>query len=171
MSLDVDKERLSVINIGHGDPTIFRTWWSKHDILPLINTSSINLYEYQEEDFNDLVKLTNCFHSLFGTDCASASIVYGNGSTQVINAILYAISRRLNRTIVVGYEPPVYMLMHEFLSNSKWIKVTFDITQPDIDVEIVIDPNNPCGKQRTKCSNSRYTIYDKAYNWPIYSTM
>ena len=157
-----------VINIGHGDPTIFRKWWDKHNLLPLIKTDHHALYEYQEEDFTELTELTHTFHNLFNTDCKTASIVYGNGSTQVINAILYTISRRLNRNIVVGYNPPVYMLMHEFLSHSPWIEVTFDLTRTDLDVEIVIDPNNPSGDQRIKRSKAQYTIYDKAYNWPIY---
>lgn len=33
--------------------------------------------------------------------------------------------------------------MHEFLLNCRMVEVTFDLTRSDIDVEIVIDPNNP----------------------------
>lgn len=162
-----DKNYSSIINIGHGDPTIFREWWIKHNILPDINTRTEKIYEYQEK-YIELIGLTHKFHKIFGTDCETAGIVYGNGSTQVINAILYAICRRMNRCIVVGYKLPVYMLMHEFLTYSKWIEVTFDLERTDIDVEIVIDPNNPSGEKRVKCSNATYTIYDRAYNWPIY---
>ena len=157
-----------IINIGHGDPTIFRSWWSQSHILPNISTQQIPLYEYQEEDFSRLIKATHSFHELFGTDVATASIVYGNGSTQVINAVLYALSKKLKRSIVIGYEPPVYMLMHEFLLNCKMAEVTFDLERSDIDVEIVIDPNNPSGEHRIQKSNARYVIFDRAYNWPIY---
>jgi len=48
----------------------------------------------------------------------------------VINAVLYAISKQLERPIIVGYEPPVYMLM-----NYKIVEITFDLTRSDIDVE------------------------------------
>ena len=158
----------SVVNVGHGDPTIFRAWWIKNNVLPFVSTKDPSIYEYQEDGHSELVRLTHSFHRVFGTDCEDASIVYGNGSTQIINAILYTLSRKLGRTIVVGYKTPVYMLMHEFLSHCTWVEVTFDLTRLDIDVEIVIDPNNPSGDQRKKISQAPYTIYDKAYNWPIY---
>lgn len=166
MSLSQNQE--DVINIGHGDPTIFRSWWLEHNILPEISTQHVPLYEYQEEDFSRLIKATHDFHSLFGTDSPSSSIVYGNGSTQVINAVLYAISKKLQRPIIVGYEPPVYMLMHEFLLNCKMVEVTFDLNRSDIDVEIVIDPNNPSGEHRCSKSSAKYVVFDRAYNWPIY---
>ena len=161
-------ESTSIVNIGHGDPTVFRAWWIKNNLLPFVFTKDPAMYEYQEDEHSELVRLTHSFHRLFGTDCGDASIVYGNGSTQIINAILYTLSRKLGRCIVVGYKTPVYMLMHEFLSHCTWVKVTFDLTRSDIDVEIVIDPNNPSGDQRKKLSQAPYTIYDKAYNWPIY---
>lgn len=157
-----------LINVGHGDPTFFRSWWKKYDVFPLVNTKDKYLYEYQEGELDELADLTHKFHRIFNTDSEKSSIVYGNGSTQVINAILYSISKKLDRPIIVGYRPPVYMLMHEFLSNSKWVNVTFDLLRKDIDVEIVIDPNNPSGETRKKHSEALYTIYDKAYNWPIY---
>jgi aspartate/methionine/tyrosine aminotransferase len=156
-----------IINVGHGDPNVFRSWWTHHNILPSIPTQTIPLYEYQEEDFSELERATHYFHQLFGTD-ADASLVYGNGSTQVINAILYAVSKLLRRRIIVGYAPPVYMLMHEFLINCQLVEVTFDLDRRDIDVEIVIDPNNPSGEHRTSKSTATYIIFDRAYNWPIY---
>lgn len=156
------------INVGHGDPVIFRDWWNRANILPSIPSQNVSLYEYQESGFDELSAATHKFHELFGTDCPSSSLVYGNGSTQVINATLYAISKRLDRQIVVGYEPPFYMLMHEYLSSCKFVELTTDLTRLDIDVEIVIDPNNPSGEHRVNKSNASYVIYDRAYNWPIY---
>lgn len=162
-------ETREIIDVGHGDPLIFNRWWRDEKILPEIATDiSESLYTYQQGEDSDLIRATHNLHGRFGTDCETASIVYGNGSIQVLNAVLYAISRRLNRTIVVGYELPIYMLMHEFLCNSTWITVTQDLTRTDIDVEIVIDPNNPTGESRTNKSTATYTIFDRAYNWPIY---
>jgi aspartate/methionine/tyrosine aminotransferase len=157
-----------IINIGHEDPLIFRDWWTACGVLPAIMTQQVLVHEYKENEFEPLIAATHKFHQTFGTDAPFASIVYGNGSTQVINAILYAISRKFNRTIIVGYEPPVYILMHEFLTNCKMIEITFDLTRTDIDVEIVIDPNNPSGEHRIHKSKATYVIYDRAYNWPIY---
>lgn len=157
-----------IINIGHGDPIIFRNWWEQNSIFPNIDTQDSYYYEYQEDDPKELIDATHKFHTLFGTDCSSSNIVYGNGSTQVIQAILYTISKRLGRPIIVGYEPPVYMLMHEFLSHCNYVTITFDLTRTDIDVEIVIDPNNPSGEHRVHKSTAPYTIFDRAYNWPIY---
>lgn len=147
---------MDVVDIGHGAPTIFRSWWKKHNII------------YQEGDLSELENITHQFHNLFGTDVPNANIVYANGSTQVINAILFAISRLLNRKILVGYKRPVYMYMHEFLVNSRWIEITYDLNNK-LDVEIVISPNNPDGKQLVHKSSAKYIIYDRAYNWPIYS--
>lgn len=164
---DIPKVYTDIINAGSGDPTIFRSWWMNHNVLPAIPTQNIPLYEYQEEDFSELEAATHGFHQLFGTD-VDAALVYGNGSTQVINAILYAISKQLRRRIIVGYAPPVYMLMHEFLINCQLVEVTFDLDRNDIDVEIVIDPNNPSGEHRVSKSTASYIIFDRAYNWPIY---
>lgn len=164
----MDLEDAEIINVGHGDPTIFREWWDQFGILPIINPRSAFYYEYQENDPMELIMHTHRFHALFGTDCLSSWLVYGNGSTQVIHAALFTISKRLNRPIVIGYEPPVYMLMHEFLSYCHFATVTFDLTRTDIDVEIVIDPNNPSGEHRLQKSKAPYVIFDRAYNWPMY---
>lgn len=48
-----------IINIGRGDPTIFRSWWTKHNILPEIKTQQIPLYEYHEEKFRKLINFIN----------------------------------------------------------------------------------------------------------------
>lgn len=157
-----------IINIGHGNPTFFRPWWNEVKIFPNIDTRANFYYEYQEDDPIELIRATHKFHSIFGTDCSSSWLAYGNGSTQVIHATLYTISKRLNRPIIVAYAPPVYMLMHEFLSNCNFATVTFDLTRTDIDVEIVIDPNNPSGEHRKQKSAAPYVIFDRAYNWPIY---
>lgn len=155
-----------MINIGHGDPTMFASWWKSQNILPVIDTTDITLYEYNETNYPS--HIIHQFHSLFSTDCPTSSIVFGNGSTQVINSILYAISKLLARQILVYYKPPVYMLMHEYLCNSPWVIVTH-IPTSNIDVEIIIDPNNPSGEHRSSSSNAKYYIYDRAYNWPIYT--
>jgi len=157
-----------MINIGHGDPTIFRTWWQNNSIAPPIFPSDLSIFEYQEDEHEELSVAVHKFHKIFGTDCSTSSLVYGNGSTQVINAILYAIAKLEQQKIIVAYEPPVYMLMHEFLDNCKLLEVTHDITRTDIDVEIVIDPNNPSGESRSHKSKAKYILYDRAYNWPIY---
>ena len=158
----------SIINVGHGDPVIFRPWWEKHQLLSPIDTQVPSIYEYQEEDFSDLITSTRKFYSLFDLETYNFSIVYGNGSTQVITAVLHTISKRLSRRIVIAYKPPVYMLMHEFLSYCNWIEITFDLTRDDIDVEVVIDPNNPSGERRYQESSASYVIFDRAYHWPIY---
>lgn len=155
-----------MINIGHGDPTMFNSWWRSRKILPNLDTSDPLIYEYNET--NHPADIIHKFHSLFSTDSPTSSIVFGNGSTQVINSALYAISKILSRPITVYYRPPVYMLMHEYLSNSPWVNVTHSLSS-QIDVEIIIDPNNPSGEHRKSDSNATYLIYDRAYNWPIYT--
>lgn len=167
MESNMESER--VINIGHGDPTIFRDWWENNKLLTATDTTSPYFYEYQEDDPMELIVATHRFHDLFGTDSPNSWLAYGNGSTQVIHATLYALAKRKQGKLVVGYEPPVYMLMHEYLSNCGFTEVTFDLTRTDIDVEIVIDPNNPSGEHRYQKSSAPYVIFDRAYNWPIYN--
>jgi aspartate/methionine/tyrosine aminotransferase len=168
--LEVESEDRRIINIGHGDPTIFRDWWEANRVLPWTDTQFPYFYEYQEDDPVQLIAATHQFHRIFGTDSPSSWLAYGNGSTQVIHATLYALTKLVapNRKLVVGYRPPVYMLMHEYLSHCGFVEVTFDLTRTDLDVEIVIDPNNPTGEHRRQQSSAPYVIFDRAYNWPIY---
>jgi len=78
MKENIMSENWDILNIGYGDPIIFRNWWLDKNILPNINTQHTTLYEYQEENISSLINATHKFHQLFGTDAPLASIIYGN---------------------------------------------------------------------------------------------
>lgn len=166
---------MDIVNVGHGDPTFFKKWWDHIDFNSIFNNidfSNHNLYEYQSVNLNDteLDNSIHSFHQLFGSDSPSSKLIYGNGSTIIINSILLALTKKLERKIVVAYQPPVYMLMHEYILSTQSYEITYDINRTDIDVEIIIDPNNPTGKKSSSLSNAKYFIFDRAYNWPIYTS-
>lgn len=158
---------MDTLDVGHGNPTMFREWWKQHSVCPTTISLEMTDYEYHDNT-QQLISSVRELHQLFDTDCPSATLLLGNGSTHVIYSILMAISSELDRPIIVGYSLPVYMYIDELIHKSKFIIVTHDLERDDLDVELIIDPNNPTGENQDRRSTAKYVIYDRAYNWPIY---
>jgi aspartate/methionine/tyrosine aminotransferase len=156
----------------------------KLDILPssreLLSTNSLLEYSSDEAEVTLTGDIVKKFHSHYSHDenntYSDYSILFANGSTQVIHAILHTIARIKGRQIRVGYSYPYYHMMNDLISNDKMFSLVIldsnDLlaNNMDVDVEIVTTPNNPKGTSHKKKSNARYIIYDRAYSWPWYTS-
>lgn len=97
-------------------------------------------------------------------------IIIGTGATQLINAVIYAISKYENKPVTVFAQTPYYGQYHDFAmfnpAISSW-NASYDQQDNEDLVEFVTCPNNPTGEMRQRYyTKNKYTVYDMVYNWP-----
>uniref|UniRef100_A0A1D1XRS1 Tryptophan aminotransferase-related protein 2 n=1 Tax=Anthurium amnicola TaxID=1678845 RepID=A0A1D1XRS1_9ARAE len=174
-----------VINLDHGDPTMYEPFWRAME-----ETSSIVIRSWQAMSYfspagsicwfmeprlaREIVRL----HNLVGNARTDGwHIVVGTGSTQLFQAALYALSPQdsVEAISVVSAAPyySSYPTVTDFLRSGlyRWAgdAHSFDANTPYI--ELVCSPNNPDGFLREAVVNKETgsTIHDLAYYWPQYT--
>lgn len=118
--------------------------------------------------FNSIVS----FHKKVGNyQTDGKTMILGNGSTQVIRALLYAASFKAGKPLNVYARPPYYPAFNNWASENP--SVVLGMTNrtdlsPDSVVEIVTWPGNPNGYLDPPAYNNTavLTIYDFVYYWP-----
>ncbi|KAF4365906.1 hypothetical protein G4B88_008379 [Cannabis sativa] len=113
-------------------------------------------------------------------------IIFGTGSTQLINAAIHALSPSPNNSSSPSLVVPIipYYLLYkqqtEFFQEveykfeedaSLWMKKMNNCSNDDNIIEIVTSPNNPDGKlnrARLQHPNAK-AIYDRVYYWPQFT--
>lgn len=159
--------------LGSGDPHIFNAWWFEQGYSTLLPSLQHHpeYFSYREEEQSELAALLIQFRATVrGVPLKydSRTTVFGGGSTQVIHAILLTLARRQATPLRVGMVAPYYMLMKELVEITPGL--VFTETPEEMDVEIVVAPNNPTGtKAGPSSSCAKYVIYDHAYDWPTYT--
>ncbi|XP_022846428.1 L-tryptophan--pyruvate aminotransferase 1-like [Olea europaea var. sylvestris] len=107
-------------------------------------------------------------------------IVVGTGSSQLIQAVLYALSDPLNepKPISVVSAAPYYLSYPEvtdFLRSGlyKWAGDAHNFDKDGSYIEMVTAPNNPDGVMREPVVNRAQgmLVHDLAYYWPQYTPM
>ncbi|KAH9327143.1 hypothetical protein KI387_007321, partial [Taxus chinensis] len=177
----------SVINLDHGDPTMFESFWINK---PWQETTSVilgwQLMSYFADMENicwflepELAKEIRSLHSLVGNAVTEGrNIVIGTGSTQLFQAALYALSGpgRSKPTKVVSATPyySSYPVVTDYLKSEmyRWAGDALKYKQiaDDDYIELVTSPNNPDGFRREAVVNgSGPVVYDHAYYWPHYT--
>ncbi|WOL02958.1 hypothetical protein Cni_G11677 [Canna indica] len=136
-----------------------------------------NVCWFMEPEFASEVRR---LHNLVGNAVASEDhfIIVGNGSTQLIQAALYALSPAdAPDPISVVSEPPYYSgypALTNFLRSPlyRWAGDAKSF-QGDTYIEFVCYPNNPDGLMNEAVLNSPNgkTIHDLAYYWPQYTAI
>ncbi|XP_061360392.1 tryptophan aminotransferase-related protein 2 isoform X2 [Gastrolobium bilobum] len=178
-----DSER--VINLDHGDPTMYERFWRQMGdkttiIIPGWQSMSYfsdltSICWFLEPEFaKEVVRL----HKLVGNAVTEGRhIVVGTGSSQLFLAALYALSppdaaEPINVISAVPYYS-CYPQMTDYQKSGlyKWggDAESFDKYAPYI--ELVTSPNNPDGFTRRSVVNRSQglLVHDLAYYWPQYT--
>ncbi|KAK6123536.1 hypothetical protein DH2020_042723 [Rehmannia glutinosa] len=176
-----------IINLDHGDPTMYERYWQQMGdkttvVIPgwkfISYFSDVrNLCWFLEPEFaNAVIRL----HKLVGNAVTeNRYIVVGTGSTQLFQAVLYAVSPpNASEPISVVSAAPFYSsypLITEFLKSGlyKWAGDAHKFKKDQPYIELVTSPNNPDGLSREAVVNQNegILIHDLAYYWPQYTSI
>ncbi|KAL6493508.1 Tryptophan aminotransferase-related protein 2 [Orobanche gracilis] len=175
-----------VIDLDHGDPTMYERYWQQMDdrttvVIPGWKFISYfsdkkNLCWFLEPDFADAVIR---LHKLVGNAVTDDRyIVVGTGSTQLIQAVLYAVTQPdASEPISVVSAAPFYSsypLITDYLKSGlyKWGGNAHKLKKDNKPyIELVTSPNNPDGSSRQAVvdQDQGILIHDLAYYWPQYT--
>ncbi|XWS69051.1 hypothetical protein CRYUN_Cryun04dG0146600 [Craigia yunnanensis] len=176
----------SVINFARGDPTIYESYWKKLGDRCTMVISGNDLMSYFSDAGNvcwflmpELDHAIRRLHRVVGNAVADDDrfIVVGNGSTQLFQALLYALSSPDEpEPISVVAAAPFYSSYPEeteFLRSGlyKWAGDAYSFDKDGPYIEVVTSPNNPDGAIREAVVNREggKLIHDLAYYWPQYT--
>ncbi|KAK7347051.1 hypothetical protein VNO80_21577 [Phaseolus coccineus] len=177
--------REKVINLDHGDPTMYERFWRQ-----MGDKTTITIPGWQSMSYlSDVSKICWFLEPEFATEVVrlhrvvgnavteGRHIVVGTGSSQLILAALYALSSpHAAEPISVVSAAPYYSSYPSMADYQKsglyqWAgdAESFDKEGPYI--ELVTSPNNPDGYRRKSMVNRSQglLIHDLAYYWPQYT--
>ncbi|CAI9761741.1 unnamed protein product [Fraxinus pennsylvanica] len=176
----------AIINLDHGDPTMFESYWRK-----LGNACTVTFTGYQSLSYFSNPKNLCWFlepkleeeikklHNVVGNATVEGyRIVVGTGSSQLIQAVLYALSDPLNepKPINVVSATPYYSSYPEvtdFVRSGlyKWAGDAHNFDKDGPYIEMVTSPSNPDGVIREPVVNRAQgtLVHDLAYYWPQYT--
>ncbi|CAK9137565.1 unnamed protein product [Ilex paraguariensis] len=177
--------RDGVIDLGHGDPTMYERFWKRtgdKTTVVISGWQSISYFSdvgnicwFLEPEFaNVVVRL----HRLVGNAVTEdRHVVVGTGSSQLFLAVLYALSppNASEPMDVVSAAPfySSYPLMTDFLKSGlyKWAGDAHKYGEDRPYIELVTSPNNPDGLIRQAVVNRSegILVHDLAYYWPQYA--
>ncbi|KAM3319147.1 tryptophan aminotransferase-related protein 2 [Capsicum chacoense] len=173
------------INLDHGDPTMYQSYWKQMGDRTTIVISGWQSVSYFSDTKNlcwflepGFAKAVTRLHNLVGNaETANRHIVVGTGSTQLFQAVLYALcpSDAPDPISIVSAAPfySSYPLITECLKSGlyKWKGYTNDFDKDEPYIELVTYPNNPDGSIRDAVFNGSggILIHDVAYYWPQYT--
>ncbi|KAJ0962526.1 hypothetical protein J5N97_027648 [Dioscorea zingiberensis] len=176
----------SIINLDHGDPTMFESFWRSTGEDATIVIPGWQMMSYFSDVTNlcwfldpEFAKQIRRLHALVGNAVAEdRHIVVGTGSTQLFQAALFALSPSdaLQPTPVVSTVPyySSYPAVTDFLRSGlfRWAGDANNF-QGKHYIELVCSPNNPDGfmKEAVLKSDTGTTIHDLAYYWPQYTAI
>ncbi|CAL4951865.1 unnamed protein product [Urochloa decumbens] len=180
----------SVINLDHGDPTMFEEFWrgtgsAAEIVIPGWQTMSYfsdvgNVCWFLEPGFDHEVRR---LHRLVGNAAVDDGyhVLVGTGSTQLFMAALYALSPpaataggSAEPMSVVSTAPyySSYPAVTDFLQSGlfRWAGDANSF-KGNTYIELVCSPNNPDGtiREAVLSSKSGIAVHDLAYYWPQYT--
>lgn len=177
----------SVINLDHGDPTMFEAFWRETGdaaeiVIPGWQTMSYfsdvsNVCWFLEPGFDQQVRR---LHRTVGNAAVDGyHVLVGTGSTQLFMAALYALSPPKadgagEPMSVVSTAPyySSYPAVTDFLRSGlfRWAGDANSFGG-DKYIELVCSPNNPDGSLRDAVlsSDAGKAVHDLAYYWPQYT--
>ncbi|XP_031101174.1 L-tryptophan--pyruvate aminotransferase 1-like [Ipomoea triloba] len=182
-----------VINLDHGDPAMYESYWRKMGKSCAITFAGDERLSYfshvkkvcwfMEPKLEEEIRR---LHNVVGNatvDNHDDYIVVGNGSSQLIQAALYALSSlhsdHHTRPISVVSAAPYYSSypeMIEFLQSRlyKWEGDAREFEKDGAYIELVTSPNNPDGVLRRSVVLNKgegSVVHDLAYYWPQYTAI
>ncbi|KAD4889023.1 hypothetical protein R6Q59_034085 [Mikania micrantha] len=182
---DVWEIQSLVINLDHGDPTMYESFWKQRAEETTVMTSSWQHISYFSDVNNvcwfmepGLVSAITRLHKVVGNAVTEGRhIVVGTGSSQLYQAALYALSppNGSSPMNVVSAAPfySSYPLMTDYLKSGlhKWAGDAYEFNNEEPYIELVTSPNNPDGftRQEVVKGDKGILIHDLAYYWPQYT--
>ncbi|KAG5385616.1 hypothetical protein IGI04_037086 [Brassica rapa subsp. trilocularis] len=177
---------LLVLIILRGDPTAFQEYWmsTKMKERCVVVIPGWDLMSYFSDKTNvcwflrqDLAEAIKALHRAIGNAATEERyIVVGNGSTQLCQAALFALSSLSeDKPLSIVAAVPYYSTYEEEASYVqsqlyKWEGDARTFNKPGPYIEMVTSPNNPDGTIREPVVNrGGKVIYDFAYYWPHYT--
>nr|XP_016461032.1 PREDICTED: tryptophan aminotransferase-related protein 2-like [Nicotiana tabacum] len=174
-----------LINVDHGDPTMYQSYWKQ-----MGDRTTVVISGWQSVSYFSDTK-THCWflepgfanavtrlHNLVGNaETGNRHIVVGTGSTQLFQAVLYALcpSDAPEPMSIVSAAPfySSYPLITECLKSGlyKWRGDANEFDRDEPYIELVTYPNNPDGSIREAVVNGNggILVHDLAYYWPQYT--
>ncbi|KAF3437488.1 hypothetical protein FNV43_RR20241 [Rhamnella rubrinervis] len=182
---EVEDDGKRIINLDHGDPTMYEKYWQKMGekttiVIPGWQSMSYfsdvkNLCWFLEPEFaKQVVRL----HKVVGNaQTEGRHIVVGTGSSQLFLAALFALSptNGSEPMSVVSASPyySSYPSMTDYQKSGlyKWAGDAQSFNKPGPYIELVTSPNNPDGFARHSMVNRTggILVHDLAYYWPQYT--
>ncbi|XP_065875003.1 tryptophan aminotransferase-related protein 2 [Euphorbia lathyris] len=179
------QDRDRVINLDHGDPTMYERFWQEMGdratiVIPGWQSMSYfsdigNPCWFLEPEFaKQIVRL----HKIVGNAVTDdRQIVVGTGSTQLYQAVLYALAPQdAEEPINVVSAAPYYSsypAITDCLKSGlyKWGGDACSFNKEGNFIELVTSPNNPDGFSRQFVLNRTggILVHDLAYYWPQYT--
>ncbi|KAK4428358.1 Tryptophan aminotransferase-related protein 4 [Sesamum alatum] len=144
-------------------------------------------YDYSDNSYisQELEKNIRKLHAIVGNAVTDGRyIVFGAGSTQLLNAAVYALSMNMSSPAKVVAEKPFYPVykeqteffkakQFEFHGDASLLRNGTSNTNENV-IEFVASPNNPDGNlKKAVLEEGPYvkTIHDYAYYWPHYTAI
>ncbi|KAK9278067.1 hypothetical protein L1049_027625 [Liquidambar formosana] len=174
-----------VINVYQGDPTMYeRLWQQMGDKTSFVIQGGQSMSYFSDVSnlcwFLEpmLAKQIVRLHKLVGNAVTeNRHIVVGTGSSQLYQAVLYALSPpdAAEPMSVVSAAPfySSYPLMTDYLKSGlyKWAGDACSFNKDSPYIELVTSPNNPDGFSRnsTVKGSRGMLVHDFAYYWPQYT--
>ncbi|RDX64259.1 Tryptophan aminotransferase-related protein 2, partial [Mucuna pruriens] len=174
-----------VINLDHGDPTMYESFWRKMGNKTTITIPGWQSMSYFSDGSNicwflepEFAKEVVRLHKVVANAVTEGRhIVVGTGSSQLILAALYALSSpdAAEPISVVSAAPyySSYPSMADYQKSGlyKWAGDAGSFDKEGPYIELVTSPNNPDGYTRRSVVNGSQglLIHDLAYYWPQYT--
>ncbi|KAI9108874.1 hypothetical protein K1719_020179 [Acacia pycnantha] len=174
-----------VINLDHGDPTVYETFWRQMGDKTTITIPGWQSMSYFSDASNicwflepELAKELVRLHNVVGNAVTDGRhIVVGTGSSQLFLAALYALSPpdAAEPISVVSAAPyySSYPSMTDYQKSGlyKWAGDADSFEKEGPYIELVTSPNNPDGYVRRSVVNRSQglLVHDLAYYWPQYT--
>ncbi|KAL0324889.1 UNVERIFIED_CONTAM: Tryptophan aminotransferase-related protein 4 [Sesamum radiatum] len=177
-----------VADADSGDPLFLEPFWMKNSgrstvVIPGWHRMS---YDYSDNSYisQELEKNIRKLHAITKNAVTDGRyIVFGAGSTQLLNAAVYALSMNMSSPAKVVAEKPFYPVykeqteffkakQFEFHGDASSLRNGTSNTIENV-IEFVASPNNPDGnlKKAVLEGPSVKTIHDYAYYWPHYTAI
>lgn len=154
---------------------LLNEWWQKEKRVITYNTADqasylIGALKDLETAVRELHTITSPHQKIDGVE-----LVFGTGATQVINALIYAVSLyHSRRRLYVTHKAPGYLEIKEaidFLHSARasWIPFEESSTiDPKDLLEFVTTPNNPDGEIRAAQTKAAFVAHDRVNHWSLF---
>ncbi|KAJ3695037.1 hypothetical protein LUZ60_000414 [Juncus effusus] len=170
-------------DVDSGNPLFLEPYWKQHAASSAVVISGWHRMSYVTTDTFmslELEKHIRLLHEAVGNAVTKDKyLIFGTGSTQLINAMIYALSPENSSSpaSIVATPPfyPMYKSQTDMFNGREyeWEGITSNWENSTVSnfIEFVTAPNNPDGLMHEPVLGGSSVIYDHAYYWPHFSAI